>query len=115
MAPPSGLLKAGTILLLVGAIVGAVVGFLMLVSGLVLGFLLGEAFILVLYAGLGLLVGVGSAFTFLAWRRAQAGNLHGAFTFGLVGALLPPVQVLPLLGAVLVKASPEGEAAAKGP
>jgi hypothetical protein len=67
-------------------------------------------FLGILFAVLGLLVGAGSVLAFLAHGRAKAGDPQGAFVRGLVGALLPPVQAVTLIGAILCKVSPEGEA-----
>jgi predicted permease len=116
-AAQSGMLKAGTILLLVGAILATAGAALLVLIGTPFLVFLGAAraeasfaAIGAIYLFLGLVVGVGAIFAWLAWRRALAGNLQGAWTFGLVAALVPPVQLLPLIGAILVLVSPEAEA-----
>jgi hypothetical protein len=123
---PSGLLKAGTILLLVGAILAAVATFFLLVASifmLAIGQSLlsdGESALGLrlaggIYLGLSLLTAVGCALGFSAWTRAKAGDTRSAFVRGLVSSLLPPLQVVTLIGAILVKVSPEGEAAQAAP
>lgn len=120
----SGMLKAGTVLLLVGAILHAVGAFFLTAAGLL--FLLidktflgdGEAtfpatFVGALYLFLGLVMVVGSFFGFSAWRQSQGGQLHSAWVRGLVASLLPPLQVVTLLGAIFVLVSPEHEAQEK--
>jgi hypothetical protein len=126
-ASPSGLLKAGTILLLIGAILGAVGAVFLAIAAIVLmslgdNLVGGETdstfpatIVGVIYLVLAVLIAVGSFCGFKGWRLASSGNASAAFGWGLAGALLPPVQLLPLIGAILVKVSPEGEAAAKGP
>jgi hypothetical protein len=120
-APPqSGLLKAGTILLLVGAILSAAMALLALAMTLFMGFVLAEiseevfpgALFTLFYGGFGLLMVAGAVCGFVAWRKAQAGDLSSAFVWGLVGSLLPPLQILLLLGAIFAKVCPEAEAAA---
>lgn len=114
----SGLYKAGTILLLVGAILNAAGAGLMLVFSLVF-LVLGTRFdegeplgvMGAIYLGFGLLMAVGTVFGFTAHARATRGEAHGAWIHGLVASLLPPLQVVLLLGAIFVLVSPEGEAA----
>ena len=114
----SGQYKAGRILLLIGAILSAVGAVFLLVAGLFLlaigDNLLGEGeasfgpmVVGALYLGLGLMTGVGAVFGFVAQARADRGDAHGAWVFGLVAGLVPPVQILPLIGAILVLTSPE--------
>lgn len=120
MHQQSGLAKAGRILLLVGAILAVVGGAALVVLGavfLVLGDLEGDAGAFVpgrligaVYFVLGILQGVGAIFGFLAHGRARRGDWHGAWVFGLVAALVPPLQVVPLLGAIFCLVSPEGDA-----
>jgi hypothetical protein len=125
-APPqqSGLLKAGTILLLVGAILSAVGGGLTLLMALFMGAVFGAlssevdggmwagGLIAGFYGIFALLLIAGSVCGFVAWRRAGRGDLQGAFVWGLVASLLPPLNVLLLLGAIFAKVCPEAEAAA---
>ena len=113
----SGLYKAGTILLLVGAILHAV-GAVLLVGFSLFFFALGSrfeegqplGFMGAFYLGFGLLMAVGTVFAFTAHARATRGEAHGAWIHGLVASLLPPLQVVTLLGAIFVLVSPEGEA-----
>jgi hypothetical protein len=110
--------KAGTILLLVGGILH-VIGAVGLVAFSALYFGLGSMFddsavmtvIGVVYVVLGLVAGVGAVFAFLAHGKATRGDAHGAWVNGLVAALLPPLQLVTLLGAIFCLVSPEGEAA----
>jgi hypothetical protein len=123
----SGLLKAGTILLLVGGILRAVGAVLIVLYGTVVSAVFDALakrnaaaaslppYVAVLFLVLGVLVGVGSLFSLLGYGRAKAGDPHSAFVRGLVGALLPPVQVVSLVGAILCKVSPEGEGRAPAP
>jgi hypothetical protein len=62
------------------------------------------------YAGLGLLTAGSAVLGFMAYGRAKAGDARGAWVRGLVAALLPPLQVVPLVGALLCLLCPEGEA-----
>lgn len=114
--------KAGRILLLVGAIMGAIGAFFLILAGILLVVvgrnLVGDgdaAFpgtvVGAIYLVMGVVIAVGTVFGFLAYARAQRGDWHGAWVFGLVAALVPPLQVLPLLGAIFCLVSPEGEAA----
>lgn len=112
------MLKAGTVLLLIGAILHVVVAFFLVV---VSAFLLamgglededtGEAivpvFVGAIYLFLSVVLGVGGVFGFSAWRKAKANDLHRAWIHGLVSALLPPLQLVTLLGAIFVMVSPE--------
>jgi hypothetical protein len=123
--PPqqSGLLKACTILLLVGAILAVVGAFLMLVFTALFGFVLAAfqdegrgdmgfpAVIGIFYGAFGLLLLASAVCGFIGWRKAGQGDLQGAFVWGLVASLLPPVNILLLLGAIFAKTCPEAEAA----
>lgn len=113
----SGLYQAGTILLLVGGIVqvfGALMMFGLGAFFLVVGTAAADAalgFMGPLYLGLGVLVAVGSVFAFIGWTKARNGDAHGAWIMGLVGSLVPPLQLVTLLGAIFCLVSPEGQAA----
>lgn len=96
---PSALSSAGRVLLLVGAIVSLALA--VVVAGM--GFLGGRVVFLVV-AGI---FAAGAASGFVAWRQAVAGRSGRAFGFGLAAGLLPPVQVFPLVGAILVKVAAE--------
>lgn len=126
MAEPSGQKKAGEILLLVGAILGAVGAFFLLLASIAL-LVVGETvigeeeeqtmaptIIGTVYLVLALVLAVGVVFGFLAHARARRGDVHGAWVFGLVSSLVPPLQVLPLVGAILLLTSPEHEAWKRG-
>lgn len=115
----SGQYKAGRILLLVGAIL-AVAGAALFVVGGILLIVIGETIlggeeqmtfaptvVGIIYLGLGILTGIGAGFGFVAQARAQRGEAHGAWVAGLVAALVPPVQLLALVGAILILTSPE--------
>ncbi|HUR62874.1 MAG TPA: hypothetical protein VM241_00170 [Candidatus Thermoplasmatota archaeon] len=113
----SGLLKAGTILLLVGGILQAVGAVVLVLYGAFFAALVNKSdaptpipalFTWALVA-LGAVGAIGCLPTFLAYGRAKAGDPQGAFVRGLVGSLLPPLQVVTLIGAILCKVSPEGE------
>lgn len=121
MAEPSGLLKAGTILVLVGAILSAVGAFFLVIAGaamLVLGanLLGGETestfpaiLVGIVYLVMGLMMVVGCIFGFQGYGAAKRGDVHGGWVKGLVCALLPPLQAVPLIGAILLLVSPEHE------
>ena len=109
-------------LLLVGAILAAFGTVFLVAAGIVIltldRELMGDneayfpgTFIGAIYLGLAGLSAIGCVFGFLAYARAQDGDWHGAWVFGLVSALVPPLQVVPLLGAIFCLVSPEGEAA----
>lgn len=116
----SGLFRAGEILLLVGAILAAAGAAFFLVLGVAMGFLqLGDAFgraeppfvwFVAAYFGIAVLTGVGAIVGFLAYGQARRGDARGAWIRGLVASLLPPVQVVLLVGAILCLTSPEGQA-----
>lgn len=115
---PSGLFKAGTILLLVGAILHAV-GAVVLVGIAIVMLTVGRAgdgsqpfaVIGVVYLVLGVLLAVGTVFGFLAHSKAARGDAHAAWVQGLVASLLPPLQLVTLLGAIFCLVSREGELA----
>jgi len=105
-AQRSGKAKAGELLLLVGGILQLVLAGLMVFFG-ALAILVtwnGVRFVL-----LGLVVGAGGILGLAGYDRARAGNHHGAFSMGLAGTFLPPMNVVLLLGAILCKVSPEAQ------
>lgn len=122
MAEPSGLFKAGSILVLVGAILSAVGAFFLVIAGSVmlvlgsnvLGDASGETFpaliVGIVYLVLGLVMVVGCIFGFQGYGAAKRGDVHAGWVKGLVCALLPPLQAVPLIGAILLLVSPEHEA-----
>jgi hypothetical protein len=117
----SSLFKAGRILILVGAILAAVTA--VLAIGFAVGFALifdeaaaeaapfgvGGVFALI-YGGIGIMSAIGAVFGFLSFRAANAGQVHAAWIRGLIASLVPPVQVVALVGAILMLMSPEHEA-----
>jgi hypothetical protein len=119
----SGLRKASAILLLVGAILAAISSVLMLVFTLLFSVVFarlteetgaeGFGVFLWFYGIFGVLAAAGSVCGFVAWRKAARDDLHGAFVWGLVGSLLPPLNIVSLLGAIFAKVCPEGEAQAQ--
>ncbi len=117
----SGLFKAGRILVLVGAIMSVAAAVFLLIATLGLaafGQLASEAeadtavagIVTVVYGIIALLTAVGAVFGFLSFASARRGDVHQAWIRGLVAALLPPVQLLLLVGAILILVSPEHEA-----
>lgn len=122
MAEPSGLYKAGSILVLVGAILSAVGAFFLVIAAtfmLILGsnLLGGETestfpalIVGIVYLVLGLMMVVGCIFGFQGYAAAKRGDVHAGWVKGLVCALLPPLQAVPLIGAILLLVSPEHEA-----
>lgn len=117
----SGLFKAGEIMLLIGAILHTVGAGMLLVGGAIL-LLVGRALrdsafptavVGTVYLVAGVLLAIGSFFAWSAWKRAKAGDAHTAWVRGLVASLLPPLQVVSLVAAILCKVSPEGEAQAR--
>ena len=122
-AGQSGMLKAGTVLLLVGAILHTVAAFFLILFSVFM-IAIGGAFaeeegafvpamIGIVYLVIGVVLALGSYFGFSAWRKAQRNELHGAWIHGLVSALLPPVQVITLLGAIFLLVCPEHDAQEK--
>ena len=127
MQQRSGLGRAGEILLLVGGILRIVGGALMALIGIFFASLLGSVFassrsssgapppgwlpgfIAGFYVVIGIVVAAGGIVGIVGWKRAKNGDLGGAFVWGLVGSLLPPVDILLLLGAIFCKVS-EGQA-----
>lgn len=116
----SGMLKAGTVLLLVGAILHTVGAFFLILFSVFM-IAIGGAFadeegafvpamIGIVYLVIGVVLAVGSYFGFSAWRKAQRNELHSAWVHGLVSSLLPPVQVITLLGAIFLLVCPEHDA-----
>ena len=117
----SGMLKAGTILLLIGAIMHMIGAFFLIIfSVFMIG--LGSAFeddsgevlfpVLfgLFYLLFGVVLAVGGFFGFSAWKQAKANQLHSAWIRGLVSSLLPPLQLITLLGAIFILVSPEHDA-----
>ncbi len=105
-----GLGQAGNILLLVGAIfaaIGAVffglfaIGFSALFAALT-----NEpeaAAIGIIYGALAVLYVASAVLNFMAYNRSRENDADGAFLFGLIAAMLPPVRVFTLLGAIFCK------------
>jgi hypothetical protein len=118
----SGLFKAGSILVLVGAILSAVGAVFLALAGTMLlavgdNVLGGESepnfgvkVVGAIYLGMAVLIAVGCVFGFRSYAAAKRGDVHAAWVNGLVCALLPPLQVIPLVGAILLLVSPEHEA-----
>lgn len=105
-----GLGQAGNILLLVGAIfaaLGAVFfGLFAIGFGALFAALTNEpeaAFIGFLYGGLAMLYAVSAVLNFIAYNRSRENDADGAFLFGLIASMLPPVRVFTLLGAIFCK------------
>ncbi|MCA1818931.1 MAG: hypothetical protein LC620_02575 [Halobacteriales archaeon] len=117
----SGLAKASGVLLLVGAILQAVGSVFFVLAVVLLGSVFGSLqdapgkphfpfeVILWIYGILGAFLVAGSICSFVAYGRARKGDWQGAFVWGLVGCLLPPVSVVGLLGAIFAKVCPESE------
>ncbi len=125
----TGLLRAGEILLLVGSILHVISATILVLSGILLfGFGAsnpsGEQPVLdvlaflgpirIAYTILGVLSLGGAIVGFMAYGRARSGDAAGAVVFGLTSALLPPLAIVQLIGAILCKVSPEGTAQATG-
>ncbi|MEK6985388.1 MAG: hypothetical protein AABX89_03275 [Candidatus Thermoplasmatota archaeon] len=103
----SNYLHTGRILLVVGGVlqlVGAMFAVILLAAAAI-------SFPLAWFAIVVILLSVpGAICSLVGHSQAQKGNAEKAFVYGLVGSLLPPVALLPLLGAVLCKLSPEAAA-----
>ena len=102
----STVLRVGAALLLAGAILSLFGIPMVALAGAATGFppaLLGAVALMLLVGGI-----AGA----LAFSKAMRGDAAGAFLVGLVAAVLPPVQVVALAGAILCKASPEAGASA---
>ncbi len=114
----TGLLKAGRILVLVGAIMSVFGALMLLLVSIGINLIPTEsgtdaavgAFVGILYGVLAAMLIAGAIFGFLSFRSVGEGRIHRAWIQGLVAALLPPVQVLSLVGAILILVSPEHEA-----
>lgn len=114
----SGLLKAGRILVLIGAIMSALGAVMLAGTAIGLGLLPTESDadaaismgISIMYGVFAIMLVAGSVLGFLSHRNVGAGRIHTAWIQGLVASLLPPLQVLLLVGAILVYVSPEHEA-----
>lgn len=124
-APRSGLAQAGGILLLIGAILAALSVFLMLGMFAMMtwmgntfadepGMMGFPGFMAWMYLGFGVLSVGGAIVGFIAWSRQREGDLRGAGILGIVASLLPPVQTLILVGAILCMVSPEAQRAKQG-
>lgn len=115
-AGPSGMFQAGRILMLVAAILAAALAIFTVGFGLAFDNIMAtadEPFPLkwfgTLYIVTGVVTAIGAVFGFIGYSKARQGDARGAFIFGLVSSLVPPVQVLMLVAAILCKVSPEGE------
>ncbi len=108
--------KAGEILLLVGSIMQVVASAVVVIMAIVLAVVgastssssspnAGAIFraLPIVYGIFGAIGIVGSVFGFLSYGRAKRGDLSGAFAFGLTASLLPPLQVVLLMGAIFCK------------
>jgi hypothetical protein len=114
----SGELRAGRVLLWVNGGLSAAGGVVVIVVGLLVIPAINHsmrstqehipAWAGTLYVVLGFVSLVGSALSFIGASKSSRGEPGAAFGFGLAGALLPPVQVVGLVGAILIKVSPEG-------
>lgn len=105
-----GLGQAGNILLLVGAIfaaIGAVFfGLFAIGFGALFAALTDEpegAFFGIFYGLFALLYVASAALNFIAYNRSRENDADGAFLFGLIAAMLPPVRIFTLLGAIFCK------------
>lgn len=124
----SGLSKASKILLLVGAILSTGLAVMMVGMAIFMGAVFSEfeaeaqeqdpsfrfpgPLFLAFYGIWGLLYAAGAVCAFVGWRKASAGDLDSGFVWGLIGSLLPPFNVVILLGAIFAKVCPEAEAKA---
>lgn len=116
--PESGLHQAGRILVLVGAIMNFVGALFVVIAALGIvvmqnvtdGGNVVTSFIGIMYGVLALVSIAGGIVGITAYHRAKAGEVHSAWIRGLVAALLPPVQAITLVGAILLLTSPEHEA-----
>jgi hypothetical protein len=106
-------------LLLVGAILSFLTGLFLIAYGLWAGQRLQadglEMTSRVMYAValLGVVSLAGGEFGLRAYRAARLGDASRAFSRGLAAALLPPLQPIPLIGAILCKTSAEGVSRAR--
>lgn len=104
-----GLRKAAEVLFLVGGILAGLGALMMVFFALGMGILFssigeqGATFIPLIYGGLAVVMVAGTAASLVAWNKARAGDWDAAFVWGLVGAMLPPVQLIPLIAAVFCK------------
>ncbi len=115
MDEPSSLLRAGRILTLIGAGVSALGALILLGVTGVIALIPGSdgppIWFVALYGVLALIMALGAGFGFMAARRVKDGHIHRAWVLALTGALLPPVQTILLVGAILIYVSPEHDVA----
>ena len=113
--------------MLVGAILSAAGAVLIIGMGLLFGSVFGalessasgsegmpfSALIGGFYVVYGVVAAAGAVCQFVAWGKISRRELQAGFVWGLVGALLPPLNILALLGAIFAKTCPEAEAASQ--
>ena len=111
MAKVSTEAQVAKILLLIGIILGVI--------GLAAIALLGSAWMMFmpglpgLFPGLMYVIAVaaiiGLVLQFLAYRKASEGHMHDAGIYALIATFVPPLQLLPLIAAILLLVSPEAK------
>ncbi|MHB8633684.1 MAG: hypothetical protein ACYDBQ_06945 [Thermoplasmatota archaeon] len=124
MQPKSGLAAASGILLLIGAILAAVGALFLLGFGILFAFVPSTVTMQagsgpapfpfwifgILYPIMGVLDGVGAILGFIAYGKTRRGEYAAAFVPGLVGAVIMPLNVISLLGAIFARVCPEAQA-----
>lgn len=107
----SNLLRAAEVLLVIGPVLQLCAAALVLLLWFAYGPWMVAFVAFLAYPAVALLAVAGAIVGFQANARADRGDLRGAFRRSLLSAMLPPVQLLTLIGAILFRICPE----AKGP
>ncbi len=113
----SSLFNAGSILLLIGAILQAFSVLFLLGMVFLASFFSGAStddntaanFIQTIYGSLALIVAIGSVLAFMAWQKSRQGDARGAGIFGIIASMVPPVSIVTLIGAILCFTSTEAQ------
>ncbi len=108
MAELSTEAKVGKILLIIGVVLGLLSLLAMLFVGSMMMFGMAGLFGGLVYAIIavdvvGLVVGV------LAIKKAMDGEMKSAGIYGIISSLLPPLNIITLIGAILCLVSPEAK------
>jgi hypothetical protein len=110
MAKLSTEAQIGKIVLLIGIVLGVIsLAFIFTMGsvGLLIPGLTGVLTGLVYVVGVVAIVGI--VLQFLAYRKAAEGRIHDGGIFALIAAFVPPLQILPLIAAILLLVSPEAK------
>ena len=107
----SNLLRAAEVLLVVGPVLQLCAAALILLLWFGSGPWMWAFVAFLAYPAVALLAVAGAIVGFQANARASRGDLRGAFRRSLLSSMLPPVQLLTLVGAILLRICPEAKGA----